>query len=121
MLNPDGVVVGNYRCNLAGIDLNRVWNEPSRKLHPTIWHTKELLKAFARERELSLFCDMHGHSHKRDVFVYGAEKLGRDSSAAVPGARAPPPLARRRRRRCSRAARPPASASRLSAASLLRG
>jgi len=23
MLNPDGVVCGNYRCNLAGVDLNR--------------------------------------------------------------------------------------------------
>ena len=25
MLNPDGVVVGNYRCSLAGLDLNRMW------------------------------------------------------------------------------------------------
>ena len=23
MLNPDGVINGNYRCNLAGFDLNR--------------------------------------------------------------------------------------------------
>lgn len=23
MLNPDGVIVGNYRCSLAGSDLNR--------------------------------------------------------------------------------------------------
>ena len=23
MLNPDGVINGNYRCNLAGVDLNR--------------------------------------------------------------------------------------------------
>ena len=23
MLNPDGVINGNYRCNLAGNDLNR--------------------------------------------------------------------------------------------------
>lgn len=25
MLNIDGVVVGNYRCNLAMVDLNRQW------------------------------------------------------------------------------------------------
>lgn len=24
MVNPDGVVNGNYRCSLAGVDLNRV-------------------------------------------------------------------------------------------------
>ena len=23
MLNPDGVIYGNYRCGLAGVDLNR--------------------------------------------------------------------------------------------------
>jgi murein tripeptide amidase MpaA len=23
MLNPDGVFVGNYRCSLSGLDLNR--------------------------------------------------------------------------------------------------
>jgi len=25
MVNPDGVIMGNYRCSIAGIDLNRVW------------------------------------------------------------------------------------------------
>jgi murein tripeptide amidase MpaA len=25
MLNPDGVINGNTRCNIAGVDLNRVW------------------------------------------------------------------------------------------------
>jgi len=28
MLNPDGVIIGNTRCSLAGVDLNRVWIEP---------------------------------------------------------------------------------------------
>lgn len=26
MLNPDGVIFGNYRTNLAGLDLNRKWD-----------------------------------------------------------------------------------------------
>lgn len=34
MLNPDGVIHGNYRTNLAGIDLNRVWGEADRLLSP---------------------------------------------------------------------------------------
>jgi murein tripeptide amidase MpaA len=25
MLNPDGVIHGNYRCSLLGCDLNRKW------------------------------------------------------------------------------------------------
>ncbi|KAL4175512.1 hypothetical protein KRP22_000477 [Phytophthora ramorum] len=29
MLNPDGVIHGNYRCSLAGTDLNRRWLNPS--------------------------------------------------------------------------------------------
>lgn len=28
MLNPDGVINGNYRCSLSGSDLNRRWKAP---------------------------------------------------------------------------------------------
>jgi murein tripeptide amidase MpaA len=28
MLNPDGVINGNYRTSLAGCDLNRRWKNP---------------------------------------------------------------------------------------------
>lgn len=34
MLNPDGVIHGNYRTNLAGYDLNRVWENPDKLLCP---------------------------------------------------------------------------------------
>ena len=44
MLYPDGVINGNYRCSLAGCDLNRRWKTPSKLLHPTIYHTKKLIK-----------------------------------------------------------------------------
>jgi murein tripeptide amidase MpaA len=29
MQNPDGVIVGNYRCSLMGTDLNRQWTSCS--------------------------------------------------------------------------------------------
>lgn len=29
MINPDGVINGNYRCSLAGCDLNRRYKTPS--------------------------------------------------------------------------------------------
>lgn len=71
MLNPDGVKYGNYRCNLLGVDLNRRWLAPNRLLHPTIYYSKRLVQMVSEEHELVLYCDMHGHSMKRNVFVYG--------------------------------------------------
>ena len=38
MLNPDGVVLGNYRCSQLGTDLNRRWDRPNRLLHPSIYY-----------------------------------------------------------------------------------
>jgi len=39
-MNPDGVVCGNYRSSLAGVDLNRQWILPSQDLHPEVFYTK---------------------------------------------------------------------------------
>ena len=41
MLNPDGVINGNYRCSLAGVDLNRRWSKPSSIWHPTIFFSQK--------------------------------------------------------------------------------
>lgn len=71
MLNPDGVINGNYRCGLAGVDLNRCWTDPSPKIHPTIFYAKAMLKQFIEETEVVLVCDMHGHSRKKNIFMYG--------------------------------------------------
>jgi hypothetical protein len=43
MLNPDGVINGNNRKSLTGLDLNRVWSNPDKNLHPTVYHAKELI------------------------------------------------------------------------------
>uniref|UniRef100_A0A8C3SI09 Peptidase M14 domain-containing protein n=1 Tax=Chelydra serpentina TaxID=8475 RepID=A0A8C3SI09_CHESE len=40
MLNPDGVIVGNYRCSLAGRDLNRSYRTILKESFPCIWHTR---------------------------------------------------------------------------------
>ncbi|MBN3293959.1 CBPC1 carboxypeptidase, partial [Polypterus senegalus] len=72
MLNPDGVINGNHRCSLSGEDLNRQWQNPNPDLHPTIYHTKSLLQYLAAIRRTPLvFCDYHGHSRKKNVFMYG--------------------------------------------------
>jgi hypothetical protein len=40
-------------------------------LHPTIYHTKRLITRLANERPLALYCDLHGHSRRKNVFFYG--------------------------------------------------
>jgi murein tripeptide amidase MpaA len=39
MLNPDGVIMGNTRVSLAGVDLNRKWGNAviNENLHPEIF------------------------------------------------------------------------------------
>jgi murein tripeptide amidase MpaA len=71
MLNPDGVINGHTRCGNVGVDLNRVWIDPSPKQHPTIYAMKNLVRQIQQERELLLFCDLHGHSRKKNMFMYG--------------------------------------------------
>jgi murein tripeptide amidase MpaA len=53
MLNPDGVIYGNHRCSLVGVDLNRRWMNPSKVLHPVIQKTKRFIKIIGEEREIS--------------------------------------------------------------------
>uniref|UniRef100_A0A667X7U4 Cytosolic carboxypeptidase 2 n=1 Tax=Myripristis murdjan TaxID=586833 RepID=A0A667X7U4_9TELE len=48
MLNPDGVVVGNYRCSLAGRDLNRNYKTILRDSFPCVWHTRNMVKRWER-------------------------------------------------------------------------
>ena len=71
MLNPDGVINGNFRTSLIGKDLNRLWDDPKENVCPTIFHTKEMIKKTLVSREIFLFCDFHGHSNKPNFFLYG--------------------------------------------------
>ena len=71
MLNPDGVINGNYRCSVSGQDLNRQWQNPDRVFHPTIYSVKQLLRGTKTARDVSIFCDIHGHSRKCNMFMYG--------------------------------------------------
>ncbi|MEE6503713.1 hypothetical protein FKM82_004911 [Ascaphus truei] len=72
MLNPDGVINGNHRCSLNGVDLNRHWASPKPTLQPTIYHIKGLLYYINSVGKTPLvFCDYHGHSQRKNVFFYG--------------------------------------------------
>ena len=71
MLNPDGVINGCFRTNLRGKDLNRQWKEPSLQVSPTILSIKETVKKTLLSRNIYLYCDFHGHSNKKNFFLYG--------------------------------------------------
>jgi len=70
MLNPDGVINGNYRCSLSGYDLNRVWHYDNKFNSPEIYYTK---RAILDQAKVFLFIDLHAHSKKKGVFMYGCQ------------------------------------------------
>lgn len=45
MINVDGVIIGNARSSLVGLDLNRRWTDPSPFIHPEIFALKEIMKS----------------------------------------------------------------------------
>eukprot|EP01022_Parablepharisma_sp_SALTPOND_P016669 TRINITY_DN249_c1_g2_i2.p1 TRINITY_DN249_c1_g2~~TRINITY_DN249_c1_g2_i2.p1 ORF type:complete len:550 (-),score=29.03 TRINITY_DN249_c1_g2_i2:2303-3952(-) len=76
MLNPDGVVLGNNRCSLYGTDLNRCWGRPSVSKHPTVFNLKKRLRELvANNKEIYVYCDLHGHSKLLNSFIYACHKV----------------------------------------------
>ncbi|CAD8200314.1 unnamed protein product [Paramecium pentaurelia] len=75
MMNPDGVILGNYRTGLAGKDLNRKFKQTDGILFPTVQAMKKLVKDQYKKfgNNLIAFIDLHGHSIKKNVFLYGPE------------------------------------------------
>lgn len=97
MINPDGVVSGNYRCSAQGHDLNRCYREPSPCQHSEIFAIKnEISKYLVTENTINpseyqtssdsnfldnhltnnnlkaeIYVDIHGHSCLTNSFMYG--------------------------------------------------
>ncbi|NXV03608.1 CBPC2 carboxypeptidase, partial [Cettia cetti] len=83
MLNPDGVVVGNSRCSLAGRDPNRAYGMALPGSFPGVWHLRAMVQRVLAEREVVLYCDFHGHSRKNNVFMYGCDAGGDDTGTRL--------------------------------------
>ena len=98
MLNPDGVIIGNTRCSLAGRDLNRQYKSVIKEAFPPVFHIKTLVRRLVimvipssgeepkvvtfifsfparlmEEGGVVFYCDLHAHSRKFNVFIYGCE------------------------------------------------
>jgi murein tripeptide amidase MpaA len=59
MLNPDGVIIGNYRCSLTGKDMNRNFRHPRKETFPTIYHIKELIQNLQKEHHEVYIENLH--------------------------------------------------------------
>ena len=74
MINVDGVIYGNFRCDIGGFDLNRSWKNPSKILHPQISAIKEEIIKLSIEYTIDTVFDLHGHSKQYNVFCYSCKK-----------------------------------------------
>lgn len=73
MLNPDGVIAGNFRTSYSGKDLNRKFNNLNKYLYPEIAYLCEFCNGLRRShhRGADFYFDFHGHSAKKNLFCYG--------------------------------------------------
>ena len=69
MVNPDGVIHGNTRTELTGIDDNRVWQKTSKSVTPNIHALKRQI--LRTKDNTNLILDLHSHSKKLGCFFYG--------------------------------------------------
>jgi cytosolic carboxypeptidase protein 2/3 len=68
-MNIDGVIAGNYRTSFSGADLNRMFGDKvNKRLNPEATMLKDFTK---KEKKIAFYFDIHGHSSKKSVFMYG--------------------------------------------------
>lgn len=74
MVNVDGVIYGNFRCDLTGSDLNRKWKDTSKVLHPQVYTIKQKIRNYLKSYKISCCFDLHGHSKNYNIFCYSCKK-----------------------------------------------
>lgn len=74
MINIDGVIYGNFRCDVTGVDLNRRWKQPSKIFHTQIYEIKRKIQQAAKKFRVETCFDFHGHSKKYNVFCYSCKQ-----------------------------------------------
>lgn len=75
MMNPDGVVLGNFRTSYSGKDLNRQFLNPDRRVYPEVEALNQFVSRLKQlyNGRLEYYFDFHGHSTKTNLFCYGPE------------------------------------------------
>jgi hypothetical protein len=86
MVNPDGVVLGNYRTGMAGRDLNREFIEADQVLYPAVRAVKTLVAELAAKHRSNLiaFIDMHGHSGTPLLLIIQSKRTSSSTAPSSP-------------------------------------
>ena len=73
MLNPDGVIIGNSRVNLGGVDMNRRWaaNILKKSVSPEVHTLKDYMIRY--KNQILMYLDMHGHTQGEGIFFYACQ------------------------------------------------
>jgi murein tripeptide amidase MpaA len=78
MVNPDGVIIGNHRASLTGVDLNRkftvLFKNSDKDLFPEVEAVKDFIRSLNKSHKIELLLDLHGHSAKSNIFAYGEKQ-----------------------------------------------
>lgn len=81
MLNIDGVIHGNTRSELTGVDPNRMWKRTLKRLSPGVSAIKKLIAE--NKDNVRLVLDLHSHSKKFGCFFYGNSSMHDPKSCKV--------------------------------------
>ena len=68
-MNPDGSFRGHLRCNAAGANLNREWQEPTLWRSPEVFHVRRAMEAAG----VDLLLDVHGDEALPYNFIAGPD------------------------------------------------
>ena len=76
IVNPDGVIIGNYRTNTQGRDMNRhFFADDGPEGQKCRLVEVEIIRSYMKERipnksNLKIFLDIHAHSAQTSIFCY---------------------------------------------------
>jgi len=79
-MNPDGAIRGHLRCNAAGANLNREWEEPTIAESPEVYFTRAAMDVSGVD-----FClDVHGDEELPYNFLSGSEGIEGYNESRLP-------------------------------------